>query len=332
MPLFRPLRSYDPTPLRSCYNPPSFNLIHGCPMKRVLKYLLYALAAILVVAGVAMAYVYVASNRLIDTAYAVTPPAVAVPHGDQAAIEHGRYLVHKVSMCVECHGEDLGGKVYMDALPVMGRLSGTNLTRGRGGLGAAYSDEDFVRAMVHGVRKDGRSVLFMPSQDYHFSEADLQGIIAYIRSLPPVDRETPPQVAGPMMRILTLTGAFPLLSASYIDHDRVALKAPADRSTPEKAGEHLVAAGACRGCHGPALTGEGGMPGASNLTPIGLGEWTLADFQRAIRDGKRPNGTDILPEMPRAFGAMSDDDLANLFAYLRSLEPAGTRTKNQGGV
>lgn len=300
-------------------------------MKRVLKFLAYTLLVLLVIAGAALGYVYLASGRMIDQTFAVTVPRVAIPHGDSAAIEHGRYLAHKVSMCVECHGEDLGGKVFMDALPVMARLSATNLTRGRGGIGDTYADEDLVRALVHGVRKDGRSALFMPSQDYHFSEADVAGLVAYIRSLPPVDRELPPQIVGPMARILTVAGAFPLLSATFIDHAQSRLVPAADRSTPERSGEYLVATGGCRGCHGPSLTGEGGMPDAANLTPTGLAGWTLADFLRALREGKRPNGVDLKPEMPRAFGAMSDEDLASLFAYLKSLAPAGVKTKNQLG-
>jgi cytochrome c553 len=298
-------------------------------MRRLLKFLLYALLALVAVVLAGLGYVYFASSRLLAKTYAVTPPPVAVAHGDPAVIEHGRYLAHKVSMCIECHGEDLGGKVYMDAMPVMARLWGTNLTRGRGGIGGTYTDADFVRALTHGVKKDGRAALFMPSQDYHFSEADLAGLIAYIRSLPPVDRETPPPAIGPMARILTLAGAFPLLPAEMIRHDAVTLAPPPDRTTPEKSGEYLISTGACRGCHGPALTGEGGMPDAANLTPVGLAGWSAADFKRALRDGKRPNGTDIKPEMPRVFGTMSDEDLESLFAYLQSLPPAGVKSKYQ---
>ncbi len=33
------------------------------------------------------------------------------------------------------------------------------------------------------------------------------------------------------------------------------------------------------------------MPDAANLTPVGIGGWTEADFKTAIRDGRRPNGT-----------------------------------------
>jgi cytochrome c553 len=253
---------------------------------------------------------------------------VPIPLGEPAAIDRGRYLVHKVSLCVECHGEDLGGKVVMDS-PVMARLWATNLTSGRGGIGATYTDADLVRAMTHGVRKDGRSVIFMPSQDYKFTADDMGALIAYLRSLPPVDRQTPAPVVGPMARILGLAGKFPLLSAEFIDHDRVSFVPAADRSEAAAAGDYVISTAGCRGCHGPSLTGEGGMPNASNLTPVGLGHWSETDFRTAIREARRPNGSTILPDMPRIYKELSDEELHKIFVYLKTLAPAGTKAKNQ---
>jgi cytochrome c553 len=299
-------------------------------VKRVAKFLLYAVLTLLAVAGLAIGYAYAYTSWKFGKTYAVVPPPVTIDANDPATIERGRYLVHKVSMCVDCHGEDLGGKVMMDS-SIMARLYATNLTKGRGGLGATYADDDFVRALTHGVRKDGRSVFFMPSQDYRFSAADIAGIVAYIRSRPPVDRETPTPSIGPMARLLATFAGFPLLPAALIDHNAVVLQPNADLSTPESAGKSLIAAGGCRGCHGPQLTGEGGMAGAANLTPAGLGGWTDADFKRALREGRRPNGTTLVPDMPRAFGAMSDEDMSRIFAYLKSLPPTGAKSKRQVG-
>ena len=295
---------------------------------RILKLLLKLLLAIVVIALAAYAYVHFSLNGRIDKTYAVSVPPIAVPAGDAAAIERGRYLAHGVSMCVECHGEDLGGKMMIES-PVMGYIGGTNLTRGRGGLGSTYTDEDFVRAIVHGVRKDGRSVVFMPSQDYKFSQSDVGALIAYLRSVPPVDRVMPPQRPGPMARILTAAGAFPLLPAEMIDHANVTFAPDRRADTPQAAGEYLISSAGCRGCHGPGLTGEGGMPGAGNLTPVGIGHYSESDFKRALREWKRPNGTDILPDMPRAFGQLSDEDIAKMFAYLKTVPPAGKKAKGQ---
>jgi mono/diheme cytochrome c family protein len=65
-------------------------------------------------------YVYAASYRQMSKTYAVTVPPVAIP-SDASAIARGKYLVENVSMCVECHGSDLGGKVVEDNF-MMGRL------------------------------------------------------------------------------------------------------------------------------------------------------------------------------------------------------------------
>ena len=71
--------------------------------------------------------------------------------------------------------------------------------------------------------------------------------------------------------------------------------------------------------------GKPEWPAAANLTPHakGLGDWTEADFLRAMRDGKRPDGSDIDAEaMPwRAFGQASDAELHSVWLYLRSLPP-----------
>lgn len=296
-------------------------------MKRVLKYLLYLVCVVIGVVALAVGYVFYASNQRIDQVFAVTPPPLDVASSDSAVIERGRYLVHRVSLCVECHGEDLGGKVVTDT--PLTRLWGTNLTKGRGGVGATYTDADLVRAMTHGVKKDGRSVIFMPSQDYKFTAADLSALIAYIRSVPPVDRETPRPEFGFLARALGVANLFPLLSAEFIDHDRVAFVPVADRSEAAKAGDYLISTAGCRGCHGKQLTGEGGMPDAANLTPVGIGAWTEADFKTAMREGRRPNGTMLLPAMPRAYQVMPDEELSKIFAYLKTLPPSGTKAKNQ---
>ena len=297
-------------------------------MKGVLKFVLYLVLVVVAVAVAALGYVYYASGQRVAKTYAITPPPLQIPLGDPAAIERGRYLVHKVSLCVECHGDDLGGKSAIDSV-VMAKLWGSNLTSGRGGVAQSYTDADFVRLMTHGVKKDGRSAIFMPSQDYKFTSYDMGALIAYMRSLPPVDRDVPAPVLGPMARILGLAGKFPLLSAELIDHDSVAFVPAADRSDAAKAGDYLISTAGCRGCHGPSLTGDGGMPDAGNLTPVGIGAWSEADFRIAIREARRPDGTTILPDMPRIYKELSDEDLSKIFAYLKTLAPVGTKAKNQ---
>jgi mono/diheme cytochrome c family protein len=102
-------------------------------------------------------------------------------------------------------------------------------------------------------------------------------------------------------------------------------------------GEYLAAAGGCVGCHtenrkdaepfagGRALPTPFGTFYGPNLTPhpqAGLGRWTEADFVRAMRMGVRPDGAHYYPAFPyTSFAGISGADLADLWAYLRSLPP-----------
>ncbi len=297
-------------------------------MKRLLKWILVAAGVVAVTALGLVAYVYVATNALMARTYTVDAPRVPIP-ADPTSVARGKYLVETVAACTECHGTDLGGKVVDDDFS-MGRLVGANLTRGRGGLPADYADQDYVRVLTHGVKRDGRSVIFMPTVDYIFTAEDLGAIIAYLKSVPPVDRTVPAMSPGPMARALGLIAGFPLASASMIDHSQNRLAAKPDPANAVATGKYLVESAGCYGCHTAQLTGGAGPPpGGSNITPVGIGDWSERDFLAAIRTHRRPNRTAILEVMPRTYGEMSDDDLSRIYAYLRTVAPAGAKTANQ---
>ncbi len=80
----------------------------------------------------------------------------------------------------------------------------------------------------------------------------------------------------------------------------------------------------------PGLTGFAGGWGvsyAANLSPddTGIGNWTEAQFFKAIREGKSKglDGTrPLLPPMPwQQYRGLKDEDLKAIFAYLKSLPP-----------
>ena len=90
---------------------------------------------------------------------------------------------------------DMGGKVVEDNF-AMGRLVAVNLTRGRGGLPADYTDQDFGAGADDGIKRDGRSVIFMPTAQYPFTADDSGAIVAYVKS--PARRR--PHAAGDVGR------------------------------------------------------------------------------------------------------------------------------------
>ena len=132
-----------------------------------------------------------------------------------------------------------------------------------------------------------------------------------------------------MARALSF-GPLPLLPAELIDHDKVAFARPLASADPVVVGQHLLDTAGCRGCHQPDLTGGGGPPpGAANITPVGIGNWSDADFLKAVRTHVRPNGTKIADTMPPAYGQMSDAELTAIHSYLKTLPAKGKKTKTQ---
>jgi mono/diheme cytochrome c family protein len=104
-----------------------------------------------------------------------------------------------------------------------------------------------------------------------------------------------------------------------------------------KRGESVFNTADCVGCHTDAKNhGQrlaGGRPLATpvgtfyppNITPDkehGIGKWSLADFKRALRQGMAPEGFYYYPVFPyTSFTGMSDQDIADLYAYLMA-QPA----------
>ncbi|HEX7051842.1 MAG TPA: cytochrome c [Longimicrobiales bacterium] len=276
-----------------------------------------------VVLVLAVGGIYGFSAMALRKSYDITISPVLV-RPDSATVAHGRHIAVAITKCADCHGPDLGGEVMVDD-PALGRIVASDLTRGRGGIADEYTDPDFVRAIRHGVRKDGMPIPAMPSREYYsLNDADLGAPIAYLRSLPPVDRQLPETRLGLVGRGLVLFAGAHLLPATGIDHDGPRPEAVAPGVTVEY-GEYLAVTGGCVGCHGPGLSG-GPIPGtppdfppATNIAPAGIGEWTEADFFRSLRQGIRPDGRVIDPAMPWAnVGQMTDDEIRALWMYLRS--------------
>ncbi len=288
------------------------------------KILVRAAAGLGILLVVAASGTYAASASRLSRDWQIEVADLAVPD-DPASVERGRHVATAVAKCIDCHGDDLGGKVMVED-PMFGTLAGPNLTGGAGGIGGGLSVGDWVRAIRHGVGRDGEVLVAMPSDEYALlGRDDLAAVIAYMRSLRPVDREVPETTLGPVGRVLVLAGELPL-SAERVDHDAPLPYAPPSGPTAEY-GRYLVEVG-CVGCHGPGLSG-GPMPGAppdatvpTNITPTAIGDWTVEDLGRALREGKRPDGSTLDRFMPwPTMSTLTDEEVAAMHAYLQTVEP-----------
>jgi mono/diheme cytochrome c family protein len=250
----------------------------------------------------------------------------------ERAIERGRHLVSSRYVCGECHGESYGGGVMIDD-PMIGTGLGPNLTTGRGSRTVGYTPADWDRAVRHGVLPDGTPSI-MPAEDFLLmSDQELSDVVAYIGSLPPVDNEVPPKRLGPLGKVLVATGQLPVAAALMDSHHEPHAELPPPTEVSLEFGRHM--AGVCTGCHGASFSGGpivGGDPSwapARNLTPHeqGLARWTYEDFEVALREGMRPDGTALLEPMtfvtPYAAN-MTDVEMRALWTYLQSVPALAT--------
>jgi mono/diheme cytochrome c family protein len=259
--------------------------------------------------------------------YDVPVETITIPTG-QAAIVRGEHIA-TLHLCRICHTEALSGQAV--SVPGLLTFGIPNLTSGVGGVGATNTDEEWVRAIRHGVGHDDRGLAMMPVRTfYYLSDEDLGALIAYLKSLPPVDNELPPTDLGPLGRVMLALGQLPpeiIPNVTMIEHTAPRPVAPVPGVTVEY-GEYL--ARTCALCHGPNLNGQtvqlDGPPVlTANLTPGGeLSFWSEADFITTMRTGVTPSGHQLKAEMPwKYLGQMTDDELKTVWLYLQSLPALG---------
>jgi hypothetical protein len=271
-------------------------------------------------------------------------------------LARGTYLVKHVTPCMECHsahkwGEHdapiesnmLGAGQEMHVRGLPGRVVAPNISPDPETGAANWTDDQLARAIREGIGHDGRALFpLMPYQRYRsMSDEDVASIIVYLRSLPPARRQQPAtQVIFPV-RYLMRTVPEPLSEP---------VPAP-DVSTVEKRGAYLVTIGACGECHTPqddhgqpirgmefaggfVFDGPWGRVASANLTPdpSGIPYYDIALFKEVLRTGyvKARRVNQIMPW--HAFGGMTDDDVAAVFAHLTTLTPVVHRVTNDEGV
>jgi mono/diheme cytochrome c family protein len=240
---------------------------------------------------------------------------------DSAKFARGAHIVNTHG-CTDCHESNLGGKVFVDAPPFF--VVASNLTSGEGGIGSTYTDESWERALRHGVRPNGDGLLIMPSAAYTFlSDDDLGAVIAYLRTVPPVDNELPTTHLNPLGRVLAGAGA---LKSEYdmIDHTRPHRAVAPPVAPTAEYGEYKAAL--CGYCHGADLRGAPAMDPAAPPGPdlFAVKAWTQDQFFQAMRTGVAPGGRTLDPMfMPwTEFAKLTDVELQALYAYLQTLTPA----------
>lgn len=288
-------------------------------MKRILKWIGIVVGVLLGLIVLLAAGVYAVSASRLNRTYEVTADFTLNVPTDPESIAAGEKLA-TVYLCGECHGANLAGQLFVDD-PTFGQIYSANLTAGENGVGRAYSDEEIARVIWYGVKPDGSPTVGMPAEFHQAIHiADMEKLIAYLRSVPPVDTDYPPSSYGPMMRVMHTANMFPLIPAEKVD----ASQPPLDPIFLEETltyGAYLAAF--CAHCHMADFAGDAEMFGSPNITPAAIGAWTEAEFMRAVTEGVRPDGTLLDPkEMPwETFNRYTDEELQALWAYLQTVAP-----------
>jgi len=270
-------------------------------------------------------------------------------------MERGNYLANHVMLCMACHStrdwslfsgpmisgtEGKGGETFDQKLGFPGKYIAPNITPFRL---KNWTDGEIFRAVTSGVSKDGRALFpIMPHHLYgQLDKNDIESVIAYIRSLKPIENETEISSSDfPMNFIINTIPKKPSFSKIPQQSDKI------------NYGKYMITAAGCIDCHTKSDKGEfvgelyaggfefklqdGSIVRSANLTPdktTGLGNWTSEQFINRFKmyvDSSYVNQK-VTPGrfqtvMPwTMFSGMNKADLEAIFAYLQSLSPV----KNQ---
>ena len=301
-------------------------------MRKTLKYAAFGIAVLALIAVVlALAAGPLAErkrNRIVELN--VAPVAFV---SDDAAIQRGKYL-YESRGCMECHGANGAGREVVNDGAGM-YIRSPNISPGPGSVVKRYKEEDWVRAIRHGVSAQKHPMTLMPSRDYsRMTDTDLAALVAYVRSLPPAPGDAAVIRQPLMVQALYAFGAIKD-DVELIDH---ALPPPAPVAEAVSVEHGRYVAFMCTGCHGDGFSG-GAIPGtppdwppAANLTPGSGSAMASYDgpekFTAMMRTGKRPDGHPVSAVMPfETLRNLNDTDVGALYAFLKSLpaRPAGGR-------
>ena len=281
---------------------------------------------------------------------------IKVDHAEDLSIEltperlaRGEYLAEHVSGCMDCHSQrdwslytapvkpethGAGGEIFNEAMGAPGIIYAPNITPAALG---SWTDGEIVRAITSGVNKDGVALFpIMPYPNYaHMSREDIYSIVAYLRSLKPIENKVPPRKLNFPLNLIVRTipkqaefGVLPYVS------------------DPIAYGKYMITAAGCADCHTPMEKGKplagmeyaggftmgvpsGGIVSSPNITPheTGIKNWTregfILRFKTLDTDAARHiplQENQVNTVMPWTFYAsMDSSDLGVIYDYLMSL-------------
>jgi mono/diheme cytochrome c family protein len=321
-------------------------------MKKILKILGYVFLVIILVITGLLIYVKVALPNV------GAAPELAVGHS-ASQVERGKYLANSVAVCMDCHSTrdwskflapliegtfGRGGERFDKKIGFPGVYYSKNITPS--GI-SRYSDGELFRLITTGVTKEGRSMF--PVMPYHYygkmDPEDIKCIIAYIRTLSPIENRVPESVSD-----------FPMNFIINTIPQKATFQRIPDKSDRLAYGAYMTNASACIECHTPVKRGQimeelafsggrefilpdGSMVRSANLTPdkeTGLGHWTEEQF---VNRFKIYSDSSFKPQLVKAGGfntimpwltytSMTKEDLAAIYTFLKQVKTIKNKVVN----
>lgn len=320
-------------------------------MKKLMKWAGFAVLGVVLLASAFLAYFVSSYPKKVA-------PSTEKVEITEARLARGKYLVEHISGCVDCHSardmsrfagpmvpgtEGQGGEVFDDKLMpgFPGAIYAKNITPA--GIGS-WSDGELINAITLGLSKDGTPLFpLMPYMGYNkYTKEDLYSVVAYIRSLKPIEKSVPARSLSFPLNII-------VRSMPLTEYTPTELSATADAVTK---GKYLVTIAGCMDCHTPQEKGKfiegkefaggmkfslpGGMLNSANITPdkeTGIGSWDKARFVqrfKAFEPDSMKNikvaSEDFTTVMPWfLYAGMTEEDLGNIYEYLHSVKAVNNK-------
>jgi mono/diheme cytochrome c family protein len=312
-------------------------------LKKILKIVGGIILALVLLVGAGAIYFFSAFPK-------IEPAANLRIEATPEKIARGKYLANHVTVCLDCHSmhdanyysnpivpgtEGKGGEEFTEAVGTFYMPNITPATLGN------WTDGEIVRAITAGVNKDGKALFpMMPYLNFNqLAEEDVHAIVAYIRTLPPIQNEVPKSKLKFPMNLIVRT-----LPKPYSPPPR-----PSTADTVAY-GKYLSTVAGCQFCHTPVNDRGEPLPGmdfaggsefkdprigivrTANITPeydTGIGAWDkdyfigrfkeYADSTKGRIQVAKGGDNTVMPWT--LYAGMTEEDLGAIFSYLRTVKP-----------
>ena len=271
-------------------------------------------------------------------------------HKTEQSLERGKNLTYNI--CAGCHYDHTFnkfiGKSLNDLPKIAGHLYTANLTQSATqGVPPRYSDAELFYLLKTGIGRDGwfRPYMMRPMM----ADDDINDIIVFLRSADEALAAADTTVGKTKINFI---GKIGLRIASKPQPYNKGVPRP-DENNQVAYGKYLVGVIGCYHCHSKKVLGlnylepeksKGFMTGGiklkdpkgkrlrgPNLTPdstTGIGNFSLEDFTKAVKEGVTPSGQKLSPPMGK-FTSLTENQVSSIYAYLRSLKPVKHKVKGQ---